>query len=353
VRCTLARDFTVGKALTWRSSIDADVPYQRESFVWSTEQQQLFIDSLLNGYDVPKIYLHDLRGEHPTKVYAIVDGKQRLTTIWRFLRDELPLAPDFRVAEANLPDLPHGVRHPVAGDVFSQLDRAWQRVLKGTYLSVVLIRKASPDDIEELFSRLNNGEPLNAAERRNAFGGDMASLVREIAGEPFFTDWLPWSNERLQHIDLSAKVLRIIESRLAGDASVPDLRAPALDAFVRRGRRLQVDQRARLVALAGSTLSMLTRAFEKRDQLLRSHEAVPLFVLWMTEGIAIPPTSMRATLEQFELSRRRDLDRPASDRTPELVEFTLLSQHEALSAPNLGRRLEILRHATRSNSART
>ena len=55
VRCVPAPDFTVGKALAWRSSIDADVPYQRESFVWSLEQQQLFIDSLLNGYDVPKI----------------------------------------------------------------------------------------------------------------------------------------------------------------------------------------------------------------------------------------------------------------------------------------------------------
>ena len=83
-------------------AIDENAPYQREGAVWSLEQQQLFIDSLLNGYDVPKIYLHDLRGKHPTKVYAIVDGKQRLTTIWRFLRGPVRLwRPTSRTVEAT------------------------------------------------------------------------------------------------------------------------------------------------------------------------------------------------------------------------------------------------------------
>src|SRR5687768_761019 len=188
MRCVPALDFTVGKALAWRSSIEENAPYQREGAVWSTEQQQLFIDSLLNGYDVPKMYLHDLRGRHPTSVYAIVDGKQRLTTIWRFLRDELPLAPDYRTIEANVPDEARDAAPPGPGQRFSDLDPAWQSVLTGTYLSVVLIQNATPDDIEELFSRLNNGEPLNAAEKRNAIGGSMIQLARELARHPFFTD---------------------------------------------------------------------------------------------------------------------------------------------------------------------
>ena len=63
------------KAYLWRSAIQEKPPYQRESSVWSLEKQQLFIDSLLNGYDVPKIYLHDLRGieeqyELPTEADA-------------------------------------------------------------------------------------------------------------------------------------------------------------------------------------------------------------------------------------------------------------------------------------------
>ena len=165
MRCEAARDFTVAKAIAWRSSIDADPPYQRPGDVWTLDRRQLFIDSLLNGYDVPKIYLHDLRGQHPTKVYAVVDGKQRLTTLWTFVQDGFALAPGFRIEPADGLELDAGAVPPTAGSRFSEMDPAWQRALLRTPLSVVLIRAASEDDIEELFSRLNNGVALSATER--------------------------------------------------------------------------------------------------------------------------------------------------------------------------------------------
>ena len=55
---------------------------ERESGVWSTEKKQLFLDSLFNGFDIPKIYLHDLRGNDPRYDFAVIDGKQRLHAIW-------------------------------------------------------------------------------------------------------------------------------------------------------------------------------------------------------------------------------------------------------------------------------
>ena len=166
MRCEPAHHFTVAKAIAWRSSMDAEPVYQRRGDAWSLERRQLFIDSLLNGYDIPKIYLHDLRGRHPTKVYAIVDGKQRLTAVWSFVADGFPLAPTFRVEPGNEPALPPDAREPSGPLRFSELDRHWQAVLLGTFLSVVLIRDATPADIDELFSRLNNGVPLSAEDRR-------------------------------------------------------------------------------------------------------------------------------------------------------------------------------------------
>src|SRR3954454_10053992 len=95
VRCIPATDFSVAKARAWRTSIDDDPAYQRAGDLWSERQRQRFIDSLINGYDVPKIYLHDLRGTDPRRVYAVVDGKQRLTAIWDYLADRFVLGPDF------------------------------------------------------------------------------------------------------------------------------------------------------------------------------------------------------------------------------------------------------------------
>lgn len=44
-----------------RHRINTNPKYQREAGIWSKEKKQLFIDSLLNGFDVPKIYFHDIR----------------------------------------------------------------------------------------------------------------------------------------------------------------------------------------------------------------------------------------------------------------------------------------------------
>ena len=42
------------------------------------------------------------------------------------------------------------------------------------------------DLIEELFSRLNEAVPLNAPEKRNAFGGVVAKSIRDLAKHSFF-----------------------------------------------------------------------------------------------------------------------------------------------------------------------
>ena len=77
--------FTIGRLLVEKNSINISPDYQRESAVWAKDKQQLFPDSILNSYDVPKIYFHDLRGKDPRFEYAVIDGKQRLFTVWQFL----------------------------------------------------------------------------------------------------------------------------------------------------------------------------------------------------------------------------------------------------------------------------
>jgi hypothetical protein len=345
MRCVPARDFTVGKALAWRSSMEENAPYQREAAVWSTEQQQRFIDSLLNGYDVPKIYLHDLRGQEPTKVYAIVDGKQRLTTIWRFLTDEIALASDYQTIPANVPEEAAGASVPVAGQRYSELDPAWQRVLKRTYISVVLIQNATVEDIEDLFARLNNGEPLNAAEKRNAIGGSMAQLARELARHPFFTDRLPYGNDRYQHLDLATKVLLLETAHREDRSAVPDLRADQLDRFVRDGRPLAHDDRERLKEWALVPLSLLARTFRAHDQLLARPASGPLFYA-LIKRLAkqrpdLSPAAVRQRLSEFEDARHAALA-AATSAEPAYLEFTALAEGDTNSAHNLRRRLEIL-----------
>jgi uncharacterized protein DUF262 len=308
MRCVPAHHFTVAKARTWRSAIAEDPPYQRGGEVWSLDKQQLFIDSLLNGYDTPKIYLHDLRGRHPTRVYAIVDGKQRLTATWSYLEDRFPLAVDFRPEPGSFPDMPRAAVAPVGGLRFSQLDSTWQQLLLGSYLSVVLIRDASEEDIEDLFARLNNGEALNAPERRNALGGDMARLIREVARQPFFAEWLPFSNARHQHFELAARLLALDAARRVDDQGLPDLGPVALDAFVREHRQMAAADRAALIDGLAVQLNFATRVFSPADPLLASTGGAMLHCLFVrsilgSEGSGADPSRLRAFLGTLRRSQ--------------------------------------------------
>lgn len=347
MRCVPAHDFTVRKAYLWRSAIDEDPPYQRKSSVWSLAKQQLFIDSLLNGYDVPKIYLHDLRGQQPTKVYAVVDGKQRLNAIWQFLGDEFSLADDFAIEEGNLPELPVGATHPQAGMLFSAFHPAWKQVLRSTYLAVVLIQNASEQGIEDLFSRLNNGEPLNAAEKRNAMNSDMVRLIREVATRPFFASRLRFTNARYQHHDLAARLILIEATGRTSPDTVPDLRGRALDDLVHQNRRLSQAARTDLLERIDAELAQLCEIFGPADSLLARPSQPPLYYLFVKairarHPDAVRPERMRGFLARFQQARLGKPEETQPHRDPELAEFSRLMQHATLERGGLERRVSIL-----------
>src|SRR5208283_1071278 len=73
--------------------------YQREANIWSTEKKQLLIDSIINHFDIPKLYFHEYLEpkviDGKTKKYAVIDGKQRLLAIWDFIDNAFPLSEKF------------------------------------------------------------------------------------------------------------------------------------------------------------------------------------------------------------------------------------------------------------------
>src|SRR5205085_11303778 len=100
-------EFSLGKYLpssllivySERDDIQLNPDYQRIGGIWTREKRQLLIDSLINGFDVPKLYFHEFipskRINGKRYKYAIVDGQQRLQTIWDFIDGNMSLADDF------------------------------------------------------------------------------------------------------------------------------------------------------------------------------------------------------------------------------------------------------------------
>ena len=94
-----------------RGLINMTPTYQRKS-VWDDDKRSFFIDSLLRRYPVPTIFLGrriDLRtGE---MMFDVIDGKQRLEAIFRFIANKIPVGNGADPSDGPLPAQPAG---PVA-----------------------------------------------------------------------------------------------------------------------------------------------------------------------------------------------------------------------------------------------
>src|SRR6516225_200595 len=81
-----------------RDRIIMNPDYQRQGDIWSEEKRQLLIDSIVNRYDIPKLYFHKLDRktvQKKGKDFAVIDGRQRLEAIFDFMDGEYALADDF------------------------------------------------------------------------------------------------------------------------------------------------------------------------------------------------------------------------------------------------------------------
>ena len=98
VETSILKNSTIMLLYSERSEINMSPEYQRMGGVWTTEKRRLLIDSILNDYDLPKIYFHALSPDEVSKSgfrFAVIDGRQRLEAIWGFMDGEFTLASDF------------------------------------------------------------------------------------------------------------------------------------------------------------------------------------------------------------------------------------------------------------------
>lgn len=191
-------EWTVRMLSDLRGRINTEAEYQRGE-VWSEPQQQLLIDSLLRGFDLPKIFLRKLP-DGSAHLFDVVDGVQRLTSIWRFMGDEFSLPKSY-----TYPDI-----GPVGGRSWSELPQDAKDRLEFSKITVTEIETDDDTDIRELFQRLQKGEPLNAAERRNAIAGPVRDFVADELADHDLWPETGLKSKRFGWHEMSAIVLALV-----------------------------------------------------------------------------------------------------------------------------------------------
>lgn len=339
----LTQQKTVGFLWTDKNKIETDPPYQRESGVWSIEKKQLFVDSLINNFDVPKLYLHDRRSEKGPYSFSVIDGKQRLDAIWGYISGAFGLASDFRFLGEE-PDLDSVFK---AGMTYADLSERQKEIFRNKALDVVLVVDADSDDIEELFSRLNNGEPLNAAEKRNALGGDMIALIRHFAKHSFFQNRLGFSNKRASHQEVAAKLIKLELNDKSGAGEFCDLKKKFLDELVLKNKTMSEAEKQGLMTRVNKRLKDLDRIFANNDPLLSKQSYPQLYYGWVkqiTSSYAADDifVIIHRFLEKFQKQRTENLLRPEDERDPMLVEYGRLMQQGTNDLTSMEARARLL-----------
>ncbi len=151
-----------------RGELEMKPPFQRNP-VWTVKQKSFLIDSILNQYPVPEIYMQEIVTDKGEVQYVIVDGQQRIRACLEFVNNE------FEIDSKDSPqwaDLSFEELKP------EEKKRIYEYDFIARYLPDI------PDaSLRAIFQRLNsNNIVLNSQELRQAtYWGPFIKTMNELA----------------------------------------------------------------------------------------------------------------------------------------------------------------------------
>lgn len=149
-------------------------PDFQRGLVWKAKQKSELIESILMGIPLPLIYVK----EDEKGVYLIVDGKQRLSTLFSFINNEFALDKLTILKDKN-------------GSRFADLTPLEQNKIEDCSLTLHVIKAPTSDRVTfDLFDRVNRGGTrLNNQEMRNAlYQGNATKLINRLAKKEVFVE---------------------------------------------------------------------------------------------------------------------------------------------------------------------
>jgi hypothetical protein len=233
-------------------SLIVNPPYQR-GYVWDDARASKLIESLLMNIPIPPCYF----AEEESGVLTVIDGQQRLRSVWRFAKDGFTLRGLKALPEYN-------------NLKFSKLKERDQRVISGRTIRCIVITQESHPEIRfEVFERLNTGAmQLSDQEIRNAiFRGDFNNLIKSLAEQPRWIGALGKQklDKRMRDDELVVRLFAVNNGLLEYQAPLRTFLNNFTRSMVRfpdkRERKLSKDEMAQFTSLFENTVDKVTKVF--------------------------------------------------------------------------------------------
>ncbi len=188
-----------------RELLELNPPYQRRS-VWTQSYKDYFIDTVLLNYPAPAVFLFEDISDQGVGRYSVVDGKQRLTTVFEFLADDFAVGEDASVSRLR-------------GLYFSDFSSEDKRRFYSYQFSIEFLPTLDENTLNNIFDRINrNVARLTQQELRHAkYSGVFASAAENLSEEMLvklqkdFPRIAPRSRRQMKDVEFAAQLLLLTE----------------------------------------------------------------------------------------------------------------------------------------------
>lgn len=201
-------EFTIEVMLTKLRKGELYIPKYQRKFVWSENRKSKFIESLLINIPIPYLFLADTK----TGDLEIVDGVQRLLTIYSFCKNDKELAlPDLKFCSKDLKLVNLKKLTYLNGKHYMDLTLSRRkRFLNKTIRAIILSEKADAGVRFDLFERINTGsdELSDMEQRRGAYQGLFTDFVKELACDDYFKDIVKITDKKKSRMEDEELILR-------------------------------------------------------------------------------------------------------------------------------------------------
>lgn len=260
---------SIGEWISLYESNELDIhPEFQRFFRWTPRQKSRLIESILLGIPIPQIFV----AQRDDGVWDVVDGLQRLSTIFQFvgiLKNESgELLPALTLEQTKyLPSL-EGKKWDAEDDRANSFTMPQRLIIKRSKIDVSIILKESDENSKyELFQRLNTGgSPLSDQEVRNSIlvmiNRRMFDWMRSLSEEPSFRDCVALTDRAIEERYDMDLVLRFVVFRTSDPSEfskIGDMNEYLTDRMIEIARRkkFRFEEEARAFR---STFNLLWRS---------------------------------------------------------------------------------------------
>lgn len=248
-----------------KNTLQMDHVIQRQSGQWDGDKlkKSLLIHSILANYPVPPIYCLKEPINEKDYSYSILDGKQRLTTVFDYIDGRYPL--DAETPSVTIDDTAYGL----GGKYFTDLDTECQQEILRFKFTIYGFEDADDDLIEEIFFRLNNSTPLSKPQKAMPLCGvKNAGFIKSVLSDRFFSEICQFSALQRRKSDDMCTLLQammLLDSRYHGY----EYASISADEIMRYAASIKNSYSEEQKEQLYSIIDYLEKAFPEKDRMLK------------------------------------------------------------------------------------